>query len=159
MKLSGGTDYAVHTLVYLVGVRGRRPVQTGEISCKLGISPSYLSKVVQSLVRAGLVESRRGVGGGLRLARSPDEINLGDVVRAMEGPGPLYRCYRSPAPGNRGCACPINDAILEAEDRLYDRLSQVSLSDLSGGFSGWRERCYYDVSNSDETEATAESED
>lgn len=62
-----------------------RPATTGQVAQRIGISQHLVIKIVCRLAKAGLVSSRRGTQGGFRLARSPDEITVGDVVRAIDG--------------------------------------------------------------------------
>ncbi|WP_019459254.1 Rrf2 family transcriptional regulator, partial [Roseomonas sp. B5] len=80
MRLTLHSDYALRTLIFL-GLRPQRLVSIAEIAKAYRISENHLTKVVHRLGQAGFVETLRGRGGGLRLARPPEEIRIGDVVR------------------------------------------------------------------------------
>ena len=79
MQLTLFSDYSLRLLLYLTAHPDRR-VPLPEISAAYGISQNHLVKVVQGLLEAQLIESVRGRGGGLRLARAPAEINIAAVV-------------------------------------------------------------------------------
>lgn len=110
---------------------GRRPIPLRDISNKEGISLQYLEQLFRDLREAGLVESIRGAKGGYILARSPEEITVGDVVRAVEGPIAPVECLLEDA----GC-CERRDVCLTrgAWERLRDSievtLDSITLADL-----------------------------
>lgn len=85
-------EYALRAVVWLAASSDGEPLGVKQIAEGTQVPPSYLSKVLQGLARAGLVTSRRGVGGGHRLARAPSEITVLEVVDAVE-----------PIPRIRGC--------------------------------------------------------
>lgn len=101
MHLTLHTDYALRSLLYL-GSHPDRIVPVSEISAAYGISSHHVAKVAKALVRLGLVKAQRGKLGGLRLAKPPDEINLGTVVRATEPNLDLLECFN-----NETNECPI----------------------------------------------------
>ena len=90
MKLTDRTDYAFRVLMYLA-VNGGRLATVGEIAARYGISHSHLTRVVWALGRTGFVETVRGKGGGLRLARPAEAVGVGAVARSMERGGPARR--------------------------------------------------------------------
>ena len=87
MRLSGRTAYAVQAL-YDMALHGGagRAVQAREVAERQGIPLRYLEQILQELRRTGLVEAKRGPGGGYALARPPEAIRLSDVVVALDGP-------------------------------------------------------------------------
>ncbi len=110
MRLTRYTDYSLRVLMYL-GARPDRLARIGEISEAYGISRNHLMKVVQDLVRLGFVTSVRGRKGGIRLARAPEEINVGAVVRATEDSfqvAPCETCVIAPACGLK---CALDEAV------------------------------------------------
>jgi Rrf2 family nitric oxide-sensitive transcriptional repressor len=93
MRLTAFTDFGLRVLMRLAGTP-TRSFTTDEIAAEFGISRNHLAKVVQDLARAGYVRTRRGAGGGLSLAMTPDAITLGAVVRALEVRQALVECFR-----------------------------------------------------------------
>jgi len=91
MRLTRYTDYAMRVLLYL-GARQDRLCSIAEIAQAYGISQNHLMKVVSDLVSAGYLVSVRGRFGGVRLARPPDQINVGAVVRHTEDGFDLVDC-------------------------------------------------------------------
>jgi Rrf2 family nitric oxide-sensitive transcriptional repressor len=84
MQLTRYSDFSLRVLMYLA-VRSERLATIDEIAEAYGISRAHLMKVVHQLGRAGFLETTRGRGGGVQLARAPEEIGVGEVVRFTEG--------------------------------------------------------------------------
>ena len=93
MRLTSFTDFALRALMRLAGEPGRS-FATSEIAAEFGISRNHLAKVVRDLADAGFITTQRGAGGGFSLARPPQAITLGEVVRTLEGEA-LVECFRS----------------------------------------------------------------
>src|SRR3954467_14072126 len=93
MRLTLFTDFALRALMRLAG-EPDRSFSTGEIAEEFGISRNHLAKVVRDLADGGFIATQRGVGGGFALARPPQAITLGEVVRALEETGALVECFR-----------------------------------------------------------------
>lgn len=92
MRLTSFTDYTLRCLIYL-GMNRDRRVTIQDIADLHRISKNHLTKVVQRLGASGLVETVRGRNGGLRLAREPQEINIGAVVRSTEPDFYIAECF------------------------------------------------------------------
>ena len=92
MKLTQQADYGLRILIYL-GLRPEERVKMGDIATAYAISHSHLTKVVPKLVNLGYVHSQQGRGGGLSLAKAPQEISIGEVVRALEPDFELVECF------------------------------------------------------------------
>ncbi len=86
MKLSKKGRYAVRALFDIAFHNEGQPTQVKDIAERQSIPPRFLEQIFQDLKRAGIVGSKRGPQGGYSLARTPDRIGLGDVIRALEGP-------------------------------------------------------------------------
>lgn len=114
MRLTSFTDYGLRVLMRLAGAPGLT-VTTEAIAAEFAISRHHLTKVVAALSAAGIVESQRGAGGGLRLARPAESITIGEVVRLLEARQALVECFRAD-----GGAC-----VLTARCRLKGRLFQA----------------------------------
>ena len=85
------TEYALRTVAWLAMHRGKAHT-TGEIAAGTQVGASYLSKVLQTLAKAGLVRSQRGLGGGISLAVSPAELTLLDVINAVDSIQRIESC-------------------------------------------------------------------
>lgn len=135
MRLTLHTDYALRALIYL-GLRRDRRVSIREIAEAHRISENHLVKVIHNLGRGGFVETARGRGGGLRLARAPEDIRVGDVVRFTEDDMALVACFQPPG-GGGGCAlinvCRLQSLLGEALAAFLAVLDRATLADLIGG--------------------------
>lgn len=132
MKITRAADYAVRVMVHLASLPPGARVQRSALVETSDVPESFLSKVLQRLVAAGLVMSRRGGGGGFELALPPNKITLLQVVEAMDGPIRLNRCV----PGDSGCErsghCPVHPVWLEAQTALVKVLKARNLAELGG---------------------------
>lgn len=130
MRLTLHTDYALRVLMF-AGVTGERLCTIQEVSEAYGISRNHLMKVVQGLAQAGYVETVRGRTGGIRLARPPERISVGKVVRDMEEDFAMAECFS--ATGNR-CAitpgCRLKGILGEALEAYLGVLDKHTLAEL-----------------------------
>ena len=132
MQLTQHSDYALRVLVYL-GTRGEDGSATiQEIADAYGISKNHLMKVVNHLARHGYVASRRGKGGGIRLGRTPEEIRIGEVVRATEEDMALVECLRPDGGGlcRIDGACRLKGMLREALGAFLAVLDGYTLADI-----------------------------
>jgi len=137
MKLGDGVEQAIHSVAMLAGVSDGSVVSAAALAAFHGVSASYLLKHLQALSGAGILETLPGPRGGYRLARPADRIALIDIVLAVEGPEPAYRCReirrRGPNPlPQRMFAqpCAINAAMLGAERAYRAELRRVTIADI-----------------------------
>jgi Rrf2 family nitric oxide-sensitive transcriptional repressor len=112
MRLTSFTDFALRTLMRLAG-EPERLFATNEIAAEFRISRNHLAKVVRDLADGGFIATQRGAGGGFSLARPPQSITLGEVVRALERPSALVECFREDG----------GDCVLTPRCRLKRRLA------------------------------------
>lgn len=129
MRLSAFSDYSLRVLMVLGGNTDRL-VTIAEIARMHEISENHLTKVVHQLGRAGYIETLRGKGGGMRLARAPREIALGEVLRQTETDFALVECF---GPGSR-CqiepGCQLKTILGEALSALFRVLDSYTLADI-----------------------------
>ncbi len=85
MKITSSIEYATRLMVQLARVHGEQPLSADKLSRSENVPADYVNQLLLRLKRAGLVESRRGSMGGYVLAREPERVKLGDVLRAVEG--------------------------------------------------------------------------
>lgn len=95
MQFSKSTDYALHALLHLGLSKGPHNVGIKELSATLGVSESYLSKIMSKLRQDGIVRAVPGVNGGYELARPADQITFLDVIQVIEGRQQLFECSNS----------------------------------------------------------------
>jgi Rrf2 family nitric oxide-sensitive transcriptional repressor len=128
MRLALQTDFALRTLMFLACRSGRATV--AQVAALFGISGNHVAKVVNQLARLGYVRSIRGIGGGIELARAPEEIRIGEVVLAFEGGLHLLECVGT----DNVCAiesfCKLRGVLAHAEQLQVDYLNSVSLADV-----------------------------
>ena len=130
MRLTVFSDYTLRVLMYLALDRTRLAT-IPEIASAYGISENHLIKVVHRLARAGIVETVRGKGGGVRLARAPEQILIGEIVRAAEGNAPIVECLSGDPQAYRiTSSCRLRGILVDAFEALYDSLDEHTLADL-----------------------------
>lgn len=129
MHITHHTDYALRVLIYL-GANEHRLATIQEISERFEISRTHLMKVVSQLIRHGYVEGLRGKGGGLRLARSPRLIGIGNVVRHMESDLAIVECFETESKCLLTGNCRLRGALSNALDAFMASLDRVTLADL-----------------------------
>lgn len=140
MKLGDGVEQAIHCVLLLSGLSENGVLSAAALAEFHGVSPSYLLKHLQAMAGAGLLESVPGPKGGYRLARPADKITLLDVVLAVEGPEPAFRCgeirQRGPSPVAAHffkSPCAVNAAMLKAERAYRAELKKITVADLGSG--------------------------
>ena len=129
MRLSTFSDYSLRVLMYL-GLESDRLATIAEIARAHAISENHLMKVVQQLARAGYVESLRGKGGGIRLAREPGAIGLGEVIRQSETDFALAECLGDGCTCRIQAPCRLKGILHEALAALFLVLDGYTLADL-----------------------------
>lgn len=157
MQLTRQADYAIRALLHLSAAEPGNVVQTKEIASSEGIPEKYLPTIMRTLARAGLVRTLRGNQGGVLLARGPEDINLLEVIEAIEEPIMLNRCLRDEGECSRESFCPVHPVWDRIQQTLIDRLESTSFADLAsekmtyeaGSSKGW------EFSDSQKTRITA----
>lgn len=141
MKLSEGVEASIHCAAMLASVDGNATLSGSAMAEAFGVSSSYLLKHLNALTNAGILESVSGPSGGYRLARSADRISLLDIVLAVDGPEPAFRCgeirQRGPIklPASAYAKpCGIKVAMLKAEKAYRNALATEKLSGIVTGF-------------------------
>lgn len=132
MRLSQEADYAVRCVLHLAE-HGEEVQLIDDIAKDMAIPRSFAAKILQKLVGAGLVRSRRGVGGGFLLARAPAQVTLLAVVEAIEGKLALNKCV----PEGRTClfkaTCKVHPVWCELTKLADGYLGSVDLQSLLDG--------------------------
>lgn len=126
MRVSTRTDYAVRALLSLALRGSQTPTSVKEIAQRTDLPQPYLEQILLSVKGAGLVRSKRGVGGGYVLARDPHEISLEEIFTAVEGPQPAPVAAHDHCEGH----CVIQDVWVDLAELTRKYLAGYSLGDL-----------------------------
>ena len=130
MHLTLFTDYALRSLLYLTW-HADRPCTIEQIATYFRISPDHVTKVMQHLARHGYIHSRRGRNGGAVLARAPETIRLGDILRDFESIA-LLECLKVENVCVIEKACRLKRVLAEGQRRMMDYFDEQTLRDLAG---------------------------
>jgi Rrf2 family iron-sulfur cluster assembly transcriptional regulator len=128
MRLTQQADYAMRAVLYLAG---HPYAKIKEIADSQFVPRNYLAKILQKLAAAEIVDTRRGVGGGISLARPAAEITMLDVIEAVEGPVAINRCFIRPGECPREDVCAIHDQLLRVQDAYAGALAGVNFAELA----------------------------
>jgi len=130
--LSGTAEYALRAVVYLARHQEDRPVRTGDLARELGVPKNYLSKVLNALVRGGVLRSSRGRLGGFQLAVPPAELPLIRVVSLFDAIGERRRCLL----GRPECSdlhpCPMHQRWKATAERISSFFRETTVADVLG---------------------------
>ncbi len=131
MRLTSFTDYGLRMLMRLASAPDRL-FSTAELADEFKLSRNHLSKIMQRLASTGVVETRRGSGGGAILARDASDIRIGQIVRILEEDQPLVECFGTDG-GN--CTidghCKLKAKLRSAENAFMDDLDRTTLADIA----------------------------
>ncbi|MFT5675502.1 MAG: Rrf2 family nitric oxide-sensitive transcriptional repressor [Paraglaciecola sp.] len=128
MQLTRYTDYALRTLIYLALLPDGRRASIDEVSQVYDISRNNLNKIVHQLGKAGVIETKRGKGGGFVLKIKPQLINIGEMVILLENTLQLVEC--SSPPCRILPACKLKSILQESSQAFITSLKQYTLADL-----------------------------
>ncbi len=137
MRLSARGQYGVRAVVELACHYRCGPLPMHRLTLAQEASPAYLERILRTLRQAGLVSSTRGARGGYSLARPPEEITVGQVVRALDGPiAPVACATEAGPPGcERAAICPTRQAWLRLRDGIAAALDGTTIAELLAGRS------------------------
>lgn len=129
MRLTKGTDLALRVAMRLAVLGEEEAPTTREVAGAVAVPYSHAAKVVTRLQRLGVVEARRGRGGGLSLTSTGRNCSLGWLVRELEGVGDVVGCEDDP-PCPLRSACRLRSALREAQGAFYAALDPITIDDL-----------------------------
>lgn len=131
MRLTSFTDYGLRMLMRMASAP-TQPFSTAALADEFKLSRNHLSKIMQRLARAGIVETRRGGGGGAILAKPADQLMLGQVIAVLEEDQPIVECF---APDKNTCTitsqCRLKGRLYTAERAFLADLDRSSLADIA----------------------------
>jgi len=138
MRLSKRGEYGLRAMINLADAQKNSPdvmVQIKDISAQEKIPTKYLEQILLALKNAGLLNSKMGIGGGYYLAKEPEQINLGQVIRVLDGPLAPIRCVSHMAYESCGCpderTCGLRMVMGDVRDAIANILENTSLADVT----------------------------
>jgi len=131
LQLTRDGEYAVRAVLFLASQPLGKISLISEISKAQDVPKSYLAKIMQHLVKVGLVNSRRGAKGGFFLARPADRITLRETIEAVEGPIYLNVCLIRKGECPRDEICPVHPVWREAQEKLFSVLESKTMAQLA----------------------------
>lgn len=133
MKISTRGRYGTRMMLDLAAHHDQGPTPLREIANRQDLSVKYLEQLIIPLKAAGYIRSVRGARGGYTLARKPDKINVGQIIKVLEGGLSLVDCVEDPKMCEREKNCLTRDIWLRMSERLMEELSSLTLRDVLDG--------------------------
>src|SRR5262245_54880466 len=130
LRVTNAADYAIRAMIHIACLPEETVALRTDIARVNGIPPSFMAKILRSLVKAGLLRSTRGVNGGFALAKPTTEISLLDVVEAIEGPLGLVDCTEEPCKCELADECPAQPVWSEVQTQMAAVLRGATLEGL-----------------------------
>jgi Rrf2 family protein len=130
MQISRKADYALRAAIYLSLQPADKTCSAGEIAARQSVPQKFLEKIIQDLIRSGLVKSKRGWNGGYSLARPAPEISFRDVIEAVEGPIAVNLCMDPDQCCEHMLRCTMFGVWGEVQRRVVDVFTRTTLADL-----------------------------
>ncbi|SMY10080.1 RrF2 family transcriptional regulator [Flavimaricola marinus] len=130
MRLTSFTDYGLRMLMRMAGAPDRAH-STAEMADEFGLSRNHLSKIMQRLSAAGVVETRRGGGGGARLAKPASDIPLGALIKLLEEDQPMVECFSTGNACTLDGSCGLKARLRVAETAFLESLDRSTLADIA----------------------------
>jgi len=130
MQIPRRVDYGLRAVIYLSGQDPEKCCSIAEIAKQQGVPRKFLEKIIQDLIRSGLLKSKRGACGGYALARAPEKISFSDVIEAIEGPIAVNACMDE----HLGCAqmarCTMIGVWSEVQKKINEVLRGTTIAGL-----------------------------
>lgn len=131
MQLTRAADYAARVMIHLAALPVDSRANRTELARAADVPEAFLGKILQSLVRSGLMVSQRGVAGGFALGKPASTVTLLDVIEAVDGPFYVNRCVGSGEGCHRFSWCPAHHLWIEAQAAMVKVLTKSSILDLA----------------------------
>src|ERR1700734_4188532 len=132
LKLTKKADYALMAMKHLAdhAHEGTRSASAKDVADSFGIPPEALAKILQRLVKAGLLHSQHGTNGGYRLARDPGTISAFEVIRAIDGPLFITSCITVRGECDQTERCTIKEPLRRVNESIEQVLRRISISEM-----------------------------
>ncbi|AJA47682.1 transcriptional regulator, BadM/Rrf2 family [Clostridium pasteurianum DSM 525 = ATCC 6013] len=135
MNITQESDYAIRA-VLILSKNKEKDILDAKTICELGSIPlRFLLKLLRKLIKSGIVKSYRGVNGGYSLAKEPIDINLKDIIEAIEGPIAINRCLydKDSCSAGKGDNCCIHAALYRVQSTMINELEKINFENLRKG--------------------------
>ena len=130
MQIPRRVDYGLRAVIYLSGQDRDKCCSIAEIAQQQGIPRKFLEKIIQDLVRGGLIKSKRGSCGGYALARAPEEISFSDVIEAIDGPIAVNTCLDDHLGCDQVPRCTMIGVWSEVQQKINAVLCKTTIAGL-----------------------------
>ena len=130
MQIPRRVDYGLRAVIYLSGQDRDKCCSIAEIAQQQGIPRKFLEKIIQDLVRGGLIKSKRGSCGGYALARAPEEISFSDVIEAIDGPIAVNTCLDDHLGCDQMPRCTMIGVWSEVQQKINAVLCKTTIAGL-----------------------------
>ena len=131
MVITRATEYAVRTIIFLAQQPKDEIVLKKDICRTQDVTPAFLTKILQPLIKAGIVNSQRGVGGGFLLAKDPEDITMLDILQAEEGQLKLNHCLVDQDFCQRDAYCSAHEAWCNIQNSMAKVLKGYTVANLA----------------------------
>lgn len=131
MQFTKAEEYGLFGAVHLAKQPRGAVVSLTEISQSQNIPDKFLAKIFQSMTRAGILKSHRGVRGGFSLVKPPKKISIADILNAIQGDTDPVKCISNGDPCNKRGDCAVRDLILEGRKQMFAYYDKQTLEDLT----------------------------
>ena len=130
MQIPRRVDYGLRAVIYLSVQDPERCCSISEIAKQQGVPKKFLEKIIQDLIRGGLIKSRRGACGGYTLARAPEAISFYEVIQALEGPIAVNACMDSHTSCEQLPRCSMVNVWSEVQRKVTEVFASTTIADL-----------------------------
>lgn len=141
MKLSSKARYGLKAMCYMADRYGEGVISLSTMSSSIGVSEKYLEQLISTLRKSGLISANRGANGGYFLSKAPEQITVGEIIRALEDGLMIIDCLSgecdskcgcsaNPCDGDGKCNCSTYDVWNKLYEAINDCLDGISLSSL-----------------------------
>jgi len=130
IRITRETDYGIVLLSFMAVVPPEEVATARDLAARACLTLPMASKILKAMARAGLLVSHRGAKGGYGLARRPEEISVGDVIAALEGPIGITECSTEEGTCEQEPVCPARGGWRRVSREMREFLERIPLSDL-----------------------------
>ena len=131
IRITRETDYGIVLLSHLASAPAHEIHTARDLSRRAALPLPMVSKILKVLARSGLLVSHRGAKGGYGLARRPEDVSVGDVIRALEGPIGITECASSPGRCEQEPICPVRSRWQEVSGAVREFLEKIPITHLT----------------------------